>query len=154
MVGLVDLSPTLLGRLNLDPLDGIHGMDLGPSLKGAEGQDRVTFSITDPERPKPQFAARSRGHKLIAPASDGMPVLEQALSYDLKTDPLETKPDAPLPEPMESIGSVYQAKLQRVMARWQGPTPERRQPEQAEIERLKALGYVDEPGAGRPPPAP
>ena len=25
---------------------------------------------------------------------------------------------------------------------------------EAEIERLKALGYVDEPGAGRPPPAP
>ena len=83
-----------------------------------------------------------------------MPVLDHALSYDLRVDPLEAKPDAPLPEPMESIGSVYQAKLQRVMARWQGPAPERRQPEQAEIERLKALGYVDEPGAEQPRPAP
>ena len=154
VVGLVDLSPTLLGRLELAPLDGVHGMDLGPTLKGAEGQDRVAFSITDPARPNPQFAARSHDHKLIAPAADGMPVLDRALSYDLRVDPLEAKPDAPLPEPMESIGSVYQAKLQRVMARWQGPAPERRQPEQAEIERLKALGYVDEPGAEQPRPAP
>ena len=154
VVGLVDLSPTVLGRLKLAPLEGVHGMDLGPTLKGAEGQDRVAFSITDPERPNPQFAARSHEHKLIAPAEKGMPVLEKALSYDLRIDPLEAKPDAPLPEPMESIGSVYQAKLQRVMARWQGPAPERRQPEQAEFERLKALGYVDEPGADPPPPRP
>ncbi len=154
VVGLVDLSPTVLGRLGLDPFDSIHGMDLGSNLKGAEGQDRVAFSTTDPERPSPQFAARTHVHKLIAPAEKGMPLLQKALSYDLRTDPLEAQPDAPVPEAMESIGSVYQAKLQRVMARWQGPAPEKRQPEQAEIERLKALGYVDEPGAGRPSPAP
>ena len=102
VVGLVDLSPTLLGRSQLDATRRRPRMDLGPTLKGAEGQDRVAFSITDPARPNPQFAARSHDHKLIAPAAEGMPVLDQALSYDLRIDPLEAKPDAPLPEPIRS----------------------------------------------------
>lgn len=157
VVGLVDLTPTVLGRLGLRPLERVHGVDLGPQLMAKPGQGRVAYSITDPDRDAPQFAARTDSHKLIAPAKNGVPVLDQALSYDLTRDPNETQSNAPIPEELESVGSAYQGQVQSVASRWQGPEPERRTPGDGELERLKALGYVDGP-EGAPaistPPSP
>jgi arylsulfatase A-like enzyme len=151
VVGLVDLTPTLLDLLGLEPLDHVHGVALGPTLSGAESGDRVAFSITDPWRPDPQFAARTSAHKLIAPSENGMPTAADQQRFDLRTDPAELNAAAVLPERFESLGGVYQAKLQAVMARSQGVKPQTREPDAGEIERLKALGYVGEPEAEQAP---
>ena len=81
-----------------------------------------------------------------------MPKLDSALSYDLENDPREAQPSAPLPERFESVGGEYQAQIQTIIAKWQGPAPEPREQSSAELERLKALGYVDEKEAAPPTP--
>ena len=56
VVGLVDLSPTLLGRLDLAPLDGVRGMDLGPTLKVQRakiGSRSPSRTLRDPIRNSP-----------------------------------------------------------------------------------------------------
>ena len=151
VIGLVDVAPTLLSLTKTPAFEDIHGQDLGGNLARGETADQLVFSITDPWRESPQFAARDAKHKLIAPSSLGMPQLDAALSYDLKKDPAERQPNAPLPDRFESVGAKYQAEIQTKIARWQGPAPERREQSAGEIERLKALGYVDEKEAAQPP---
>jgi len=150
VVGLVDVAPTLLHLTGTPAFEDTHGKDLGNQLNGAETANQTAFSITDPWRNDPQFSARDAHHRLIAPYERGMPKLDEASSFDLKADPQENEPTAPLPERFESIGAVYQAKIQSLSAKWQGPEPEPRTQSSGEIERLKALGYVDEK-AGEPP---
>ena len=152
VVGLVDIAPTLLSLTKSPAFEDTHGKNLGSRLAWAETADQTAFSITDPWRESPQFAARDARHKLIAPSELGMPKLDSALSYDLENDPREAQPSAPLPERFESVGGEYQAQIQTIIAKWQGPAPEPREQSSAELERLKALGYVDEKEAAPPTP--
>ena len=149
VVGLVDLSPTVLELAGLAGLERVHGKSLVPQMKGASAGDGMVFSITDPTRDSVLFSARTTTHKLIATAQSGLPIAVGRQGFDLGTDPNEVYPMAELPERFESAGGVYQAELQSVMARWQGPAPEAQQRLPGEAERLKALGYVDGPEAGR-----
>jgi arylsulfatase A-like enzyme len=149
VVGLVDVSPTVLDVVGLAPLERVNGQSLRLAESGGTESDRVVFSITDPWRTGPKFSARTATHKLIARAEDGLPLAAGQQGFDLIADPGETTSVVSLPERFESVGGVYQAELQAVMARWQGPESEPRQPDVGEVERLKALGYVDGP-AGVP----
>jgi arylsulfatase A-like enzyme len=143
VVGLVDVAPTLLALTGADPFEDSHGSDLGPLLKGAETERKRVFSITDPWRESPQFSVRDSDHRMIASMDRGMPKLETARVYDLAIDPLESNGENPVPEAFESIGATYQASVQKMSAKWQGPKPKPRTPSGPEFERLKALGYVD-----------
>jgi hypothetical protein len=71
--------------------------------------------------------------------------------YDLSLDQDEQEPTAQLPEVFDTVEAHYQSILQPVIARSQGPEPERRTPDHNEHERLKALGYVDGPARAPAP---
>lgn len=145
--GLIDVVPTLLHLLNLPAIPAVHG-----SIAVDAATRGVNYAITDSERPTVQFAARTATHKLIATVANDRIQPSNQRRYDLQTDPGETDPNAELPEAFETTEADYQAAIQRVIARSQGPKPERRTPDHAEHERLKALGYVDGPSAGAPTP--
>lgn len=139
-VGLIDVVPTLLNLLELPEIPQLNGT----ILNGDEPRS-VNYAITDPTRPNAQWAARSSTHKLIAPIADNRLKSQGRLQYDLRTDPKEIDPSAPLPELFEKSEANYLAEIEPVISRAQGPAPEIRTPDHAEHERLKALGYVDGP---------
>tara|TARA_Y100001978_G_scaffold29402_1_gene25145 strand:+ start:68 stop:295 length:228 start_codon:yes stop_codon:yes gene_type:complete len=74
------------------------------------------------------------------------------MQYDLVNDPKETTPTVELPELFENVEANYQREIQPVIARSQGPEPDKRTPDHSEHERLKALGYVDGPSASERAP--
>jgi len=139
---LVEVVPTVLEALDLPPINGIHGRSMMDVIAG-QAQERFTFSITDPARPQPQFAARLGNHKLISPMEKGRLSMAGRSQYDLSIDRDEREPTAQLPEAFDTVEARYQSILQPVIARSQGPEPERRTPDDDEHERLKALGYED-----------
>ena len=147
VLGLIDVVPTLLDRLKLPAIPALHGaVAAGSQARG------VNYATTDPSRPSPQFAARTATHKLIAAVRDGRISAKGQQHYDLSSDPGEAVPTAELPERFDTVEADYQATIQRVIARSQGPKPEVRTPDHSEHERLKALGYVDDPSKGAPTP--
>jgi len=147
---LISVVPTVLEALNLPPINGIQGQSMVGAMSG-QPQEKFTFSITDPARPKPQFAARLGNHKLISPMEKGRLSAAGRSQYDLSLDQDEQEPTAQLPEVFDTVEAHYQSILQPVIARSQGPEPERRTPDHNEHERLKALGYVDGPARAPAP---
>jgi arylsulfatase A-like enzyme len=147
---LVNVVPTVLEALNLPPINGIHGQSMGEAMSG-KAQDKFTFSITDPTRPQPQFAARLGNHKLISPMEDGRLSTTGRSQYDLSVDRNEREPTAQLPSVFDTVEAQYQSILQPVVARSQGPKPQRRTPDHDEHERLRALGYEDGPARAPAP---
>jgi len=89
-VEMVDLYPTLLGLAGVDAPSGLHGMDLGPVVRGrAPGRDAAFSEGGDgnpdrPDSPGMRYTVRTRTHKLTA-----YPALGQGVLYDLAADPQE-----------------------------------------------------------------
>jgi arylsulfatase A-like enzyme len=137
-VELVDMAPTVLGLLGLDPLEQVHGQDQSAALQGAgsTGGGRPAHSITDPSRPKPQLSIRSAAIKLLIRAGI-------AESYDLRADPEEASP-RPVPSAVTTAATqTYERRLQPVVDRWQGKARPARAHSPEAIERLRSLGYID-----------
>ncbi|MEC8193314.1 MAG: hypothetical protein VX127_11310, partial [Myxococcota bacterium] len=84
----------------------------------------------------------------IAPVRDGRIQSDASMRYDLTVDPNELQPTATLPDAFTGIEAAYQGVIQPVIARSQGPEPAKRTPDHSEHERLRALGYVDDPSSG------
>jgi len=143
-VELVDMTPTVLGLLGLPPLEGVHGVDRSPELKGTASSSivRPAHSITDPFQDHPQIAIRSSGAKLLIKDEVG-------IRYNLLTDPLELDP-APVDSAVSTAAvDTYQQRLTPVVTRWQGAELPVKFRDLGEMERLNALGYVGaEHGAG------
>jgi arylsulfatase len=150
LTGLVDVTPTILDVLGMEPLKNVHGTTLRPIWTAPVYMPPI-FSMTDPNRPSPQMSMRTLGHKLIVKMKDGTVQKDGALRYFMPPDPGETDPMATLPENYPDLAQTYQERLAPVIKQWQGPEPQPRTPEHAvtpeEQERLKALGYVDGPAA-------
>ena len=143
LTGLIDITPTILDVLEMDPLEQVNGSTTTGVWTTPVYRPAI-FSITDPNRPTPQIAKRTLQHKLIAVR--GAPKAKDSLRYDFKTDPTEQDPTATLTEYFSDIESEYQQLVQPIITKWQGEAPTPKSPPTAgEHERLKALGYVDEP---------
>jgi len=154
LTGLVDVMPTILDVLNLEPLDGVNGTSTrgvwtSPVLRPA------IFSVTDPKRPSPQIAKRTLSQKLIAKRVDGKAIMDGAMRYAMSPDPQEADPTATLSEEFSEIGAEYNALLLPIIKKWQGDVPKKATvkppPTPEEHERLKALGYVDGPAKAPTP---
>jgi arylsulfatase A-like enzyme len=148
LTGLVDVTPTILDVLGMDPLENVHGATLRPVWTKPVYMPPI-FSMTDPNRPSPQMSMRTLGHKLIVKVKDGKVQKDGALRYFMPPDPGENDPTVTLPEDYPDLEQTYRERLAPVIKQWQGPVPEPRTPEHTvtreEQERLKALGYVDGP---------
>ena len=135
---LVDVAPTLLDLLGLEPAAGIDGISLRPLLQGKAQE--IPPALLESRRPwisygwAPLTALRHGGWKLIA--------APKAELYDLATDPGET------------INRVdtdrRRARELQALLRQQESLPEAASRSAADEEtaaRLRALGYA---GAGNP----
>jgi len=141
-VSLVDVTPTILGMLDL-PADGLDGVDLQPLLRGQD-QDRgpVFTEATKPYAPPEEgWANRDRwkavmheGYKLHFDPVSGEQELYQ------RGDREEARPlDLALHGPRV-------AALKDALDRWTAsadPLPTQKVSDVEAIERLRSLGYLE-----------
>ncbi len=154
LTGLIDVTPTILDFLEMEPLENINGSSARDCITTPVYRPAI-FSMTDPNRPIPQFAKRTLSHKLIAKRKDGKTVMDGAMRYLIPKDPNEMNPNAELSEHFVDIDKEYAGLIGPVIKQWQGPVPEKSAqkppPTTEEHERLKALGYVDGPAKAPTP---
>lgn len=152
----VDIWPTILDLLGLDPLPAAQGRSLVPLVEAAArgGED------VEAERRRPRFAHLDRTwgrtdtppQPLISVSRDGYRLFRNSLTsvelYDLRADPLETTNLASRePERVADLMGRVAAYLQLPGAAWGAPT----EVELTEMEwgQLKALGYMVDPDRPR-----
>jgi arylsulfatase A-like enzyme len=128
---LVDVMPTLLAVAGASPIDGIHGQDLRPLLRGERVPQEPAFA----ERVGQQFAVRTREWKLISGPGENREL------YALARDPGE----------QHSIAHAGRmAEMERLLARLLDAAiksgsriaGETAPVDAATKERLESLGYV------------
>jgi arylsulfatase A-like enzyme/Flp pilus assembly protein TadD len=140
----VDLTPTVLALLGLDPLEGAAGRDLGPVFEGREAAPRVAYAETLATRLdfgwSALFSVRTATHRYVrAPRPE---------LYDLRSDPRETRnllEGAPDPA-ARALARELDRGVAEVLA---GARDDPVAPPPEELERLRALGYAVE---AEPPP--
>lgn len=147
-VQLVDLLPTLLAGVGIEPGDGLHGRDLRELLY-AEGAERAAFAAGE-GRERVAFAQRANGHPMAMVRVGSEKLIEfdhddatHRYLYDLAADPREQHDLAQeRPERVEALARLLaQRRAAARAARLDGS-------EQVELgddsrNVLKALGYVD-----------
>ncbi|MAY81392.1 MAG: hypothetical protein CL930_11485 [Deltaproteobacteria bacterium] len=150
-VSLIDVTPTVLKLLNQTIPAPLNGTDKSGLFTSKAASQDIAFAITDPFRKQPQFASRIPTFKRIQKVVNGKATAREQQAYNLSDDPYEMSDGQSVPERLDKAWAAYQAVLQPVIARWQGPKPAKRTPDQSEYDRLKALGYVDEPAKAPTP---
>jgi arylsulfatase A-like enzyme len=136
VVSLVDVAPTLLDFLGLEPLEGVSGQSLRPLLGGARpGPGRVRYAEADAAT-GPQVAARTSQYKWIFDQASGRISL-----FDLLADPGET---SELSNPaLESYGrGLIEAYLRRGRVGVES-RPDFERLDARTRQKLEALGYVE-----------
>jgi arylsulfatase A-like enzyme len=137
LVQLVDLVPTALGLLGLQPASDLDGHDLRTTWTGANPQagTRLAFAEADWQNAEPDIKrmVRSPRFKLVYDRLSGARQL-----YDLQTDPRETR------DVITGHADVAYAMIKALATFTATTRPvERAAPlPQETIERLKSLGYL------------
>jgi len=140
-VRLVDVVPTVLEILDLDPVDNLDGASLLPVIEGKERPHRPAFSerLLYFEQRK---AIRDGQYKYVLFAESGREEL-----YDLQRDPDElynlAQFDQETAEVMQSLllSHVHRSEEQ-AQRRVDTEQVALRRPSRVEMQRLKALGYA------------
>jgi arylsulfatase A-like enzyme len=141
-VGLIDLLPTLLDILELDPLEGAAGVSLAPLLHGA-AVSRGGGALISEGIEVGHYSVIEEGYKLIH-----RPDRRRYELYDLEKDPLEK---------VDIAGREKErvARMKKVMRRHHealaalpriGPPkapPAGKPLEQRTVDRLRQLGYLE-----------
>lgn len=147
---IIDIPPTVLGLLGLPQVPSFQGFDWAAVLRGeAEAPaDRATMyqahrgatQASDRERVRQrgllEVARIERGVKEILRIGNG-----NRWQFDLTEDPAETASQAPLRSPVSPALAAWLEVVQSGLAASDElPLPEL---SQEDIERLRALGYLD-----------
>jgi arylsulfatase A-like enzyme len=137
-VSLVDVMPTLLAMLGVGTSEQLDGIDLSPTFRGSGAAlpQRFIFAEAnlDADNSNTRWAVRQRRFKLHFDTTSG-----QTRLFDLLEDPGETA-DVSAAEP------EMRTMLMERLAEFRKPPSAggRRSPlTDAEIEKLKSLGYLD-----------
>lgn len=154
----VDVLPTVLDYLGIDPPGRARGRSLVPLLLGQEeeGPERIAYSeeILDSYGPYDVRAVRTRDLKYVRILDYEGDRTQRDFLFDLRADPAEQvnlrERD---PERAETLERKLDAMLAE-MARAEPPGNESVELDPAGIERLEALGYVGNEGVGNEEPAP
>jgi arylsulfatase A-like enzyme len=128
----VDLVPTALARLGEPVPQGLDGIDLSPSWRGAAPPERVILAETGPDPVSETLRSiRSGRFKLIRSA-------DRVELYDVVDDPREQRN---LAAARPELVAQLSARLDRQVRRAVRPS-ERVLLDEESLERLRALGYV------------
>ncbi len=132
-VGLIDLMPTLLDLIGLEPEPQAQGESFAPLLRGRQMADRVQFFETFDA-----FAARSRTHKLIWLNDDRQEF------YDLVADPGESRSLAePCEGPCRHLARLLRPFRSLMLESRESNRAGTAELRQEDIETLRALGYLE-----------
>lgn len=145
-VSLVDVAPTLLGRLGIEAPDWIHGRDVLVQPTGGP-----VFSET--QLPRPEMVtqplpheADGRSWRLALRVGNTKIIRDPAgpLCFDLATDPLEIHPScAGNPQLEKSLDQMATWEREARLLGLRFGTSQTFEADEEQIERLRALGYVD-----------
>lgn len=142
LVRTVDVAPTILDLLGLDPLTGVHGTSLAPLIRGGAGEDwnpiayGESIEIMSFLGGVPLRFVREGNWKYIHKVG--------AELYDLDTDPHELDN---VIERHPEIAARLRSRLEPLIAGTSAPDDAQIAIDAAALERLHALGYV---AAGAP----
>jgi arylsulfatase A-like enzyme len=138
-VSLVDVAPTILDVLGLEPLPHAQGSSLAPAFAGGElpGDRPLFFSWLGPDH---RIGMRLGDLKLISIARD-------RTLFDLREDPDETSPRRPSPEQLATLLPHVERYLAESERKRLAATPAGGGKDAAPIdprieESLRALGYL------------
>jgi len=144
LVNLIDLAPTVLEALGIEPPATYAGTSLIPLMKGAALPERLLFSETERTPDASHHLAIRSGHlKYVAVTTPseggGPPIVQRESLYDLEKDPGERDPveTGPELEPFRKRVEEFLLRASREVEA--GPAIELSEEEQ---ERLRALGYI------------
>ena len=144
LVTLIDLAPTLLEALGLEPPASYAGTSLIPLMQGEALPERLLFSETERTPDGSHRLAIRSGHlKYVAVTTrsegGGPPIVQRESLYDLDEDPGERSPidTGPELEPFRKRVEEFLLRASREVEA--GPAIEL---SEAETERLRALGYI------------
>ena len=151
-VSLVDVLPTLRALVGAPPDPQLAGHSLVPLYAAAAstGFERPLFvmrrEVADRDR---QLTAVRQGQWKYIRTEDGAEVSEEL--YDLRADPGEQRDVAA--RERETVAALRERWLgfDQAAPRWHAE-PVRREPTQEEAQRLRALGYAEDPETAEPSP--
>jgi arylsulfatase A-like enzyme len=131
-VGMVDVFPTLLELVGVDPAQAaplVPGRSLLALMRGVRSPARPVFSEVDVDVPMRSVLVDDV-HQIHYP--------EQGRSerYDWRHDPMELEPLAPDTDLARILNNHAESQAPARAGKGRGPTPEER-------ERLRALGYAE-----------
>jgi arylsulfatase A-like enzyme len=136
-VSLVDVLPTVLEILHLNPPTGISGTSLMPLVSGDRTATAPVFAATyRPESDVDKLAIVARGHKYIHTVSDDG---EWEELYDLGADPQELNDLAPSAPPiLDELRALLRARIEA------SPSASATDADLTDEDKaqLEALGYV------------
>jgi arylsulfatase A-like enzyme len=145
---IVDVLPTLLELLGVEPPKRLEGVSLVPSWAGSLPTERPRFTFADRHTVIGPEARDSFEHPLeIAMVANGVKTVyefdtRRTRFFDLHSDPLEVKP-------LESSPLPATPPLYRQLASWYRDLPKYRggsgQLSEEDLEQLKSLGYIGSP---------
>ena len=144
----VDLWPTLLDLLGLEPIEGADGRSLRPEIAAAAGRgsadDEARFAHIDQswgrkkDKPQPMVAVTEGPYRLVyRSAGRGA---RRAELYKYESDRRESRRiDAAEPEVRKHMMDLANAYLEQEKASW-GDAPQI-ELDDAQLQQLRALGY-------------
>ncbi len=136
-VALVDVLPTVIELMGLESPPRANGVSLAPLMAGGRIEPRSIVAETHrPEAYSEKRALVRDGYKYIHSWTDDR---EWEELYDLSTDPGELRDLAPTEvERLAAMRTALQTRLREAVA----ADAARAELSDAEIERLRALGYI------------
>jgi len=144
LVGVIDLTPTVLDLLGLPTLDGTQGRSLVPSLRGRPSEGSLYFAevrVTGSKKAEsvdavddPVAALRGRYKVVVTPKG--------VTFFDLKKDPGEQSPGAQEDLPESARGLLDLARIHQKMPSGQSSLEASQQLDAETLAELKALGYL------------
>ncbi len=155
-VRLLDLTPTVLDVLGLEPPKGLAGASLVDTLSEREAAPRPSFAVGELSGELSGYdldgrllSLRSQGHKWIWTSDhwfDSVRVPERFELYDLGQDPKETRDMAQefVSRPPEDQAGAALREMKAHLELWRAATavPLRSPPISAEVRRaLQSIGY-------------
>jgi arylsulfatase A-like enzyme len=143
---IVDVLPTLLDLLRLEPMAGIEGRSLTGSWTGQEPAPRLRFAMGERATALTKKGRHHYNHPLVisAQSADAKAIYDFAdgklTYYDLRTDPAEVKPLAQPPVEMRPALGRQLSDWYKGLKKYEEDGGEL-SPE--DLEQLKSLGYLD-----------